>query len=123
MNSTAKVYEIPEETREIIETAMGLFLQNGSPAVRKIMYNTIKKTLEDVELAYMNCKNFSVRLMGEVLLIKTNNLSTGRCPQCNTDYRTKTIKLLAENRGEYFIEHTYGCKCGMVFKVAHGRAD
>lgn len=123
MNQTAKVYEIPEETREIIEAAVGAFLHNGTSTVRKAMFGAIMMTLRQARISRMNCSNFKVIFRDGLLQFYTNNLSTGACPKCNTDYRAVTTKLLTEYRGKNFIEHVYGCSCGMVFKVAHGRDE
>jgi|GEM_PF-6112136 len=118
---TAKVYEFPNQTKEVIETAMAVFLQTGTPAVRDLMIRTIMTEMVRTGVSRVRCENFRVWARRGGLAFDTTNLSRDGWCKCGTYYSACT--LLYAHQGIDFDEHIYGCKCGYIFKVAHRRDD
>lgn len=118
--NTATVLNFPNQSKEVIESAMDVFLRTGNATARNYMLAAIKKELVLNGLRKMACNGFKVWLRNGALAFDTNNVSHNDKCKCGASFMDCVV--LYCHQGVLVDEQIYCCTgCQSIFKIAHRR--
>lgn len=125
----AVVYCLPTiDDRQVIQSAVELFLQTKHAEVRTRMIGAISKVLDKYGVSTINLTNFRVFKdydgEDELIHIAANYKTDDEvCPRCEKPIFGNDVSFLSQYRaGNRHIISTYGChSCGLVFGRDEGR--
>lgn len=121
-----KTYVFPSpEDRQVVQTAVQVFLTTQSGRARDMMLKTARAVLDRYGISRLKLYGFTVeatREPGWVVVRGTELLpqSQRHCPGCGADiYRWPgDVRILSIREGYSRDLVTYGCRCGKVFSKA-----
>src|SRR3990172_2480457 len=125
----AVVYCLPTiDDRQVIKSAVELFLQTGNYAVRDRMIKTISKVLDKFGVSNINLTNFRVFKdydgEDEIIHIAANYKTDDEvCPRCERPIFGEEVSFLSQYlAGNRHLISTHGChSCGLVFGRDEGK--